>query len=197
MAKKVKKGVLPRIEVIIVLVFFLSFIVWAVSQCNAKKSSYLAEEDLEEQIVDEHNESYPTSSIHSESTRPNTAQRPTSEANSTPGAATQRAGTPPRPVASPQIKTVYATKLFVTVDGLKFRKGPSMDSAVILTLPIYQELEFMNEVSDSTQTISMGNGVMANERWIKVRHWKGHEGWVYGAGVNYFKPPNPISTPSQ
>jgi len=190
MAKKTKKSVLPRIEVIIVLVFFLSFIMWAMSQCSAKKLSYT---DETEEPTEGTTENSPVGSIISELTESNSSSRPTSEANRQATSANgQNTGTPPRPVATPRVETVYATKLYVTIDGLKFRTGPSMDSTILLILPLDQELEFMNEVTDSTQVISLGNGVMANERWIKVRHWKGHEGWVYGAGVNYFK-----TTPSQ
>ncbi len=197
MAKKTKKRVLPGIEIIIVLVFFLSFIMWAMAQCSAKKSSYV--DETEEELTDDATtESSPVSSIISDLTQSNTSQRPTSEANqqmngSTAGQANRSTS---RPVAPPKVETVYATKLFVTIDGLKFRTGPSMDSTILFILPIDQELEFMNEVSDSTQAISLGNGVIANERWVKVRHRKGHEGWVYGAGVNYFKtaPPAPSSS---
>jgi len=48
-------------------------------------------------------------------------------------------------------------------------------------------LVFLNEVSDSTDIISLGEGIIANEPWVKVRHYKGNEGWVYGAGVHYYK----------
>ena len=198
MAKKTKKGVLPGIEVIIVLVFFLSFIIWAMAQCSAKKSSYVNEtaEELEDDAAAENSS---VTSIISELTQANAPDRPISEANqqiSPEGTSNgQTIGNTPRPVAPPKVETVYATKLFVTIDGLKFRTAPSMDSTILLILPIDQELEFMNEVTDSTQMISLGNGVIANERWVKVRHWKGHEGWVYGAGVNYFK--TAPSTPAQ
>lgn len=196
MARKTKKGALPRIEVIIVLVFFLSFIVWAVKQCSAKKSSYV-DETTEELSDDTANEGSSDKSIISDLTQSNTPERPASEASQQNSSSTNGQATTARPKASPQIKTVYATKLYVTIDGLKFRKGPSMDSTVLLTLPLDQELEFMNEVTDSTQTISLGNGVIANEPWIKVRHWKGHIGWVYGAGVNYFKTKPKPSTPPE
>ena len=46
MSKKKTSGVRPKVELLIIAVFFLSFIVWAMSKCNA--SSVLAE--LNEQI---------------------------------------------------------------------------------------------------------------------------------------------------
>ena len=44
----------------------------------------------------------------------------------------------------------------------------------------------MNEVTDSTFQINLGKEV-ADEPWVKVRSKKGHVGWVYGAGVDYYK----------
>ena len=78
------------------------------------------------------------------------------------------------------------TPLFVNIDGLNLRRGPSLDSAIIMKLPLHEQVGFMNEVTDSTSQISLGNEI-ANEPWVKVRHKGGRIGWVYGAGVHYYK----------
>ena len=44
----------------------------------------------------------------------------------------------------------------------------------------------MNEVTDSTYQISLGKE-MADEPWVKVKNNRGKIGWVYGAGINYYK----------
>jgi len=182
MARKKKKGVLPRVEVILILVFFLCFIIWAMKECSTKKTAMeqlAMEQDLEEAeaVASENLETNAanTAVVTGEETRPMSEARRQELSGGT------------NTISPARVQTEYTTKLFVSIDGLKFRNGPSMDSSVIMVLPINYELTFMNEVSDSTQEISMGNGVIANERWIKVQHPKGHEGRVYGAGVNYFK----------
>ena len=171
-----KKGAGLRIktEVLIVFVFFICFIIWAISKCSAKKQLFALPED---------SEATDALAIDTASTTTLEAElpdRPTSEsANAAPANGT------PRP--DPIIQTVYATKLYVSIEGLKLRRAPSVDSPFIMTLPLFDELIFLNEVSDSTDIISLGEGIIANEPWVKVRHYKGHEGWVYGAGVHYYK----------
>jgi len=179
MAKKKKKKALPSIEIIIVLVFFFSFIVWAVSKCDAKKTMYELQAAEEEAATNENiAESENTAIFPADRT-----DRPTSEYSRQNNTTTNNNAQAP----TIRTETVYATKLYVNIQDLKLRTGPSLDSTVLLTLPLHYELEFMNEVTDSTQQISLGEGTIAEEPWIKVRHHKGHIGWVYGAGVHYYK----------
>ena len=169
--KKKKGGFRIKTEVLVILVFFLSFIMWAISKCNAKKAEYVVPET-------EQTEEAQQDSIAESATAAQEPARPQSEA-------AQAAAEAPQTVT--EIKTVYATKLYVTIDSLKMRSGPSLNSSVIKKLPLFDEVIFLNEVSDSTEIISLGENITANEPWVKVRHWKGQEGWVYGAGVHYYK----------
>lgn len=191
MASK-KKSVLPSIEIIIVIIFFFSFIVWAVSKCNATKALY--QDQATEATIEETTEE----STESTST-PTVASNPTTTANPTPstasvenalpsGTATSSpaVSTPIAPALTTSPSSGYATKLYVSIDGLNMRRGPSLDSAILLRMPLFEELTFMNEVTDSTQRISLGDEI-ANDPWVKVRHKKGQVGWVYGAGVHYYK----------
>lgn len=174
MAKKKGPGLRIKTEVIIVLVFFLCFILWAITKCNDKKKEYVVNDpDTTEEtnIAEDDTLGTPTTTV----------ERPQAE-----GAQSSVANTNPTE-ENTVIKTVYATKLYVSIDGLKLRRGPSVDSPFITTLPLFDELTFLNEVTDSTDIISVGNGIMENKPWVKVRHWKGNEGWVYGAFVNYYK----------
>jgi len=79
-----------------------------------------------------------------------------------------------------------ATRLYVTINGLNIRSGPSLDSIILNKLVLFEEVYFLNEITPFTEEISLGTSV-ADEPWIKVRTKQGREGWVYGAGVYYYK----------
>jgi len=174
MTKKKGAGLRIKTEVLIVFVFFLCFIIWAISKCSAKKQEYV-EPNLEETASAE--QAIADSITLADAATP---ERPTA-------ASSAQLAVPDANNPETIIKTVYATKLYVSIEGLKLRRAPSIDSPFITTLPLFDELTFLNEVSDSTEIISLGEGIMANEPWVKVRHYKGNEGWVYGAGVHYYK----------
>ena len=167
--KKRKKEFPIRIEVLIVLVFFLSFILWAMSKCNAKKVWYETKDKAEDLISNDPATDHLTKEP-SESPTLQVQPVSTDETSSTQEAITTNQNTPPP--TTPQRSTIqpeYSTKLFVTIDGLNMRSGPSLDSAIVYKLPIDTEVIFLNEVTDSTQVISLGDR-MANEPWIKVKH---------------------------
>jgi len=169
--KKVEsKGVLPKMELLIILVFFMSFIVWAMSKCGETQAAYAQEE------VD----------TKPEPTEEKTVEKPKESAIETTTVTTDK--TPAKKaVAKTTAPPEKVTVLFVVLDGLKLRKGPHLDSSIVRTIPINKEVYFLNEVTKFKQEINLGDR-MALEPWIKVRTYTGHEGWVYGAGVNYFKP---------
>lgn len=176
MAKK-KKGFLPSIEILIILVFLFSFIVWAASQCNETKKLYqdISVEDTATTSTSETNTSNIPDSMSMEITNPQTTTAPT--VNAVP--------TNPAPAPPPKPRSNFAP-LYITIDGLKMRTGPSLDSTVILKLDLFDQVNFMGEVTDSTEQINLGYEV-ADEPWVKVQHKRGKIGWVYGAGVNYYK----------
>ncbi|PHI19751.1 hypothetical protein CEQ90_11010 [Lewinellaceae bacterium SD302] len=78
------------------------------------------------------------------------------------------------------------TKLYVTFDGLNVRSGPGLNFGKVDRLDLYTAVEFLNEVTDSSYTISLGQ-ITPTEPWIKIKTPKGKEGWVFGAGVDYYK----------
>lgn len=154
-------GMLPKMELLIIIIFFFSFITWAVSKCSAKQASYnhprkeetkqperAATDDITEQV--------------------NSDEKDSNRNNKMP------------------IKTEKITTLYVVLDGLKLRKGPNLDSTIIKTLPLHSEVYYLNELTKFKQKINLGDRI-AIEPWIKVRAYTGHEGWVYGAGVHYYK----------
>lgn len=185
MAKK-KKSVLPPVEVLIIGVFFLSFIAWAFKQCSDTKTELQGgNEDPTAEV------SVPTTQETPPAAPPQQAVAP---ANNTPITTNPnvdlRTGQgSSNTTSSDRLTTtevIRVTPLFVTIDGLNLRRGPSLDSAIIMKLPLHEQVGFMNEVTDSTSQISLGNEI-ANEPWVKVRHKGGRVGWVYGAGVHYYK----------
>lgn len=180
MAKKKQSFTLPNTEVLIVLVLVFSFITIAVIRCNSTKRAY---QETEEEASNDENTATETSVATTITEIPAT--------NTTPEPTTY---TPP-----PAPPTSVISKLYVTLEDLNLRTGPHLDSTSITRLPLFEEVFFMNEVTDFTQKISLGPEV-ADEPWIKIRTRKGHMGWVYGAGVNYYKkrriPTSTISNPS-
>jgi len=166
MTKK-KKGLLPRIEILIILVFFISFILWAMSKCSAKQS--LNERLTPDEDLTAQEDSVPDFTI---------TPKPLPQ-NADAIDASQNETTAKAPVEE-------LSKLFITIEGLKLRTGPDLDSTVIYQFPLFEEVYFMNEVTDSTYQISLGKEI-ADEPWVKVKNKRGKIGWVYGAGVNYYK----------
>ena len=164
---KNKSGILPKFEVIIIAVFFFSFIIWAASRCGDIKQAAaegLAEDETNEQVT----------------------------VTGTPEGIADVVG------ESNRRDTVYLTRrdtmtnervygrLYITIDNLKMRRLPGLKGDVITQLPLFSEVAFLDEVTDSTFQINLGYET-ADEPYVKIRTAQGKEGWVYGAGVNYYK----------
>ncbi len=159
-----KKRILPRIEILIIIVFFFSFVIWAISKCGAKQDSY-EQTELSDDLTN------PEDSLQ--------------DYTITPVPLPQNEEAIQKEIAAKNQQSGF-TKLFITIDGLKLRTGPSLDSTVIYQFPLFEEVYFMNEVTDSTYQLSLGKE-MADEPWVKVKNNRGKIGWVYGAGVSYYK----------
>ncbi len=77
------------------------------------------------------------------------------------------------------------TPLYVWVEKLRFRSGPSTDTEVVGNLVEGDQLLFLNDRTDFTQKINL-RGNLFNEPWLKVKSANGDTGWVYGAGVRVY-----------
>lgn len=171
-----KKGILPSVEILIILVFFLSFIIWAVSKCNDKQLSFddslpnQAAAKTEQDIMDSMALAPLRPKALPQKEEPIVVENPVSGTSST---------------STPKTATA-ASRLYVTIDGLNMRTGPHLDSTIVAKLSLFEEVFFMNEITDSTQQINLGKEV-ADEPWVKVQNKRGKTGWVYGAGVNYYR----------
>ena len=87
-------------------------------------------------------------------------------------------------------RTTSGTTLFVTIEGLNMRETPDLKSEVVVQLGLFDEVIYMDEVTDFTTPLNLGREEV-DEPWFKVRTKKGHEGWVYGAGVDFYKYKHP------
>ncbi|MBR9921466.1 MAG: SH3 domain-containing protein [Bacteroidetes bacterium] len=164
MSKEKSKGILSSVEFIIILVFFIAFITWMVPKCKGGPDPIPQPLTMADSLAE--------------------AQRLLDSIQALEPAATEEQAS--AKAETPKVETRVVGRLYVTIDGLKVRKEHNLKSDVIVELPLYEEVYFMDEVTDFKEEISLGYEV-ANEPWVKVRTKKGHEGWVYGAGVNYYK----------
>jgi hypothetical protein len=100
-----------------------------------------------------------------------------------------------------QAKAAKLRPLYVIVDSLKLRSHPKLDSNFIRYLN-YDELIFdMGEQTETFQTIRYSADEVRTEPWVKIRTEAGEVGWVFGAGVGFYRkkrravnPNNNIST---
>lgn len=85
-----------------------------------------------------------------------------------------------------QVVIQKVTTLYSTINGLNVRSGPSLKNGVVARLPLFAEVEFTGEVTDSLYTIDLGE-VSPTAPWVRVKLPGGKLGWAYGAGLSYYK----------
>lgn len=200
---------IPRIESLIILVFFGCVILWGISKCSSRRSDLVrrvreaTEDEDEDRPVRRDTIRIPAENTHTAQAPVNT-QKPGQQPASTLAPPQESAGNTAAPSAVPGTRptlsnqtksaaptstnasgTKYAT-LYVTIDGLKLRKQPGLKGEVLQTLELYEEVAFLNKKSEKTEEISLGLEKVT-DHWVKVRSKAGKEGWVFGAGVHYYK----------
>lgn len=188
-----------------ILAFFGVVAVWAVSKCTAQKNNFNYKNRL---ATDDPDEERP---IKKDSIKisPQNPATPTEN----PVTITPKSGTlPPPPPPSgekvlpktpgqlnaPSAKTTLTnapatststasyTTLYVTIEGLKLRKSPGLHSDLMDKLKLYEPVLFLNKKSEKQEEISLGSEKVT-DYWFKVRTKSGKEGWVFGAGVAFYK----------
>ncbi|MBK8043509.1 MAG: SH3 domain-containing protein [Haliscomenobacter sp.] len=161
---------LPRLEVLIIGGFFLIFTFWAVGKCSATRNTYRQKEEKEKLLAAEED---------SIKTLLREKRRQDSLAKAPIALRTETGGT----------SQAYS-RLYVVIDGLKMRRTPSLNAEVVDEFRLFEEVYFLDEVTEFTQEINLGKEV-ANEPWVKIQSKEGRAGWVYGAGVNFYKKKHP------
>jgi hypothetical protein len=196
------KGLLSKIEFIVIGIFALIFLVWAASKCSSSKAKLMEQAALEareDSIANAKQNPAATTSTVQPGQQPATTTVGTTPAGTTP---TQPTATTPGATATTTDSTVAAqktatskpaapqepqlSKLYVTIDKLKLRKSPGLKGELLGELKLFDEVFFMNEITDSTYQLSLGKE-MADEPYVKIKTKRGTVGWVYGAGVHYHK----------
>ena len=196
MSENKKGGFWLNIETIIIGAFFLFFIVWAAQKCNSSSRGKQAEMDKNRQafIRDSINRAKtaapvvplpatPLTQTTVQSTTPVPAPIPLPTAPSTMVAPAQRPVTP-APTTAPA-KT-DGQPLYVTIEGLNVRAEPSLKAKSFGKLKLFDQVTFLGKVTDDAQKLSLGTAE-AEEPWVKIKTKRGTVGWVYGAGVSYYK----------
>lgn len=151
--KKKKKGLLPKTELIILIVLLGFFVLWSLKQCS---NSIKPIEETPIPSQEDQSDSVENQPIISE-LRVDTFEI---------------------------VKEV--TALYVNINNLKLRSSPNLKSEVLEELEIGSKVLFAGEVTDSLYTFNLGKREVT-EPYVKVKTWKGLEGWVYGAGIDYYK----------
>lgn len=183
---KAKKLNTSRVTLVVLSLFTLIFLIWAMRSCdnNAEATKYAMVQEAEAR------QSYLDSIQRAEDS---IAVLTAAQAEAKHRAeALLRAETQPAlgdsvvRIPNQQIIKEKVTILYVTFDGLNVRSGPGLNYGKVDRLKLYDEVVFLNEVTDSSYTIDLGQ-VAPTEPWVKIRTPSKKDGWVFGAGVDYFK----------
>lgn len=188
---------LPKAETLILLAFLVCTLLWAVSKCSDRRADSVRRvREIEGSDTEER-------PVKRDTVVPEAPKKPAAEivqtpvqnpgppvvqsAPAEPGIAPKRpslnpVSTPPPPTKSKE----SGSTLFVTIEGLKVRKEPGLKSETLAELKLYEPVTFLNKKTEWTQEISLGYEKVT-DHWVKVRTASGKEGWVFGAGVHYYK----------
>lgn len=196
---------IPRLESILVIAFFLSVALWMISKCNDKRA--VTARHQEELLEDEEKGRRPKRRDTSK-TVVREAPKPTVKPAVVDTSAVKKTTTLPKGVmpklkeVSPekaQTTTTTASKskepavkaetfptLYVVIDGLNVRSEPNPKALAVVTLKLNDKVFFLNKKTEWTQEINL-DGKKTTDHWVKIRTKSGKEGWVFGAGVHYYK----------
>ncbi len=194
---------IPKVESLIITIFFLCIAMWAISKCAGKRNQlvraageFTEETDerptpaaaesgaapTEKKGLPQLQNAPPPTPEPAESTDATAATTPKTTPGGVPKLSNEKPATPP---AASSAGPTYS-KLFVTIDGLKVRKEPNLKSDVVTRLKLEEQVFFLNKKSEKTETINLGYET-ATDYWVNIRTKSGKEGWVFGAGVHYYR----------
>lgn len=188
---------IPKFESLIIFIFLACVALWGMSKCSDRKSGDLSkrlkpddtEEEVEERPAARRDTTRRSASTPDPAPLPTPAPPAATPLAPKPGSNNSSSAIAPKPAASapkPAAETPTASKLYVTIDGLKLRKQPGLKSDVITELSLYEQVTFLNQKSTEPVEISIGYEKVT-DYWVKVRTQSGKEGWAFGAGLHYYK----------
>jgi hypothetical protein len=191
---------IPRSESLIFFAFIACVALWAISKCTAQRSDLVrrvrnieTDETTEERPV--RHDSTAKVPLLQPAVQPTvSAPQPTVPAPIQYNSALKQPGSKPeRPTLSPEPTSKSAeqpkksgTTLYVTIDGLKVREEPGLKGETIEQLKLYAPVTFLQQKTEWKQEISLGLEKVT-DHWVKIRTESGKTGWVFGAGVHFYK----------
>lgn len=158
--KKSFSKVLPSVEILIIVVFFISFVFMMLPRCERTQNEMAVQAEKD--------------AVSTEALLDSIAPKP------------EPPKAPALKLSSPAT-VAKRTVLYVTIDGMNLREKPSLKSTVVQRLPLYEQVYFMDETSEFTQKLDLFEGITTDEPWIKVQTKEGKVGWLYGAGVHFYR----------
>lgn len=198
---------LPKIETLIIFVFFGCVALWAASKCSSQRAGFVRHADESGGDDEDRPKRRDTVAVQQQpapqqivqplpvNTKNPTAAQPPAESPAPSTPASQPGVKPARPELSnqpnpatkkPPASTDKYSTLYVSIDGLNVRKEPGLKSETVAKLALYEPVTFLNQKTEWTQEISLGSEKVT-DHWVKVRTQSGKEGWVFGAGLHYYK----------
>lgn len=198
---------LPKAETLILLAFLVCALMWGFSKCAERRTESVRRvREIEGSDAEERPVKPDTVSMRPKAPEPETKEKehpemPQPASQNQPVQQAPRTGPPPKrpeltndikkadpppPTASTGSAKASGSTLFVSIEGLKVRKEPGLKGETLETLELYEPVTFLNKKTEWTQEISLGYEKVT-DHWVKVRTQTGKEGWVFGAGVHYYK----------
>lgn len=202
---------IPRAESLILFAFLVCVALWAISKCSSRRSDIVRKvRDIDLDDKTEERPQRQDTLVASTPAQPGpanvkpTVSQPQTTVTVPPPAPTQYTSTlrqpgaePPKPSASKDTApktaakpvdaaTKSGTTLYVTIEGLKVRKEPGLKGETLETLELYAPVTFLNQKTEWTQEISLGYEKVT-DHWVKIKTAAGKTGWVFGAGLHFYK----------
>ena len=200
-----------NIEIVITMILFFGFIIYGAGQCNkAKVAKEVAENPAalpknESALTVETTTSLPTTVASTEEAFPadinpnqagadNQINLPklnqkeivkiVENLGTAPGSLSGNEATAPSTQLADTLQKF--NRLWVTMDQLKIRKEPNLRAEVLMQMPLFDRVYYLNQKSNFEQEINLGSEI-AKEPWLLIHHANGTKGWAYGAGLNFHK----------
>jgi Bacterial SH3 domain len=191
---------IPRIESLVLILCFFAVVVWAVSKCNARRAKTVRPDLVEEEVrpikrdtvfVRDQPAAQPAQAATTPATQePYRLPANPGEVSQSPAPQERSVNTQAQPTTTKPTSTQTVVKnqttLYVTIDGLNLRREPGLKSENVAKLDLYEQVYFLNEKTDYTQELNLGKELVT-DYWVKVKTKSGKVGWVFGAGVHYYK----------
>jgi Bacterial SH3 domain len=93
----------------------------------------------------------------------------------------------PNATTTPSATEQTGSALYVLRSGLNVRAQPTVKSKSLGKLKLHDQVYFLDEVSQTSETVRLENGTEITKPWFKVKTKRGTVGWVHGSGVDFYK----------